>query len=587
MSSSSPPSKRRKLSTVDLETLVQLPPADFDREVEALENENLILALQLVKAKAAHEEAKAVEEKAKADAAIAEERAKIVKERAKSQDLKAEVEEIKQKLLENDFRSAVRIGTRSERAKRFNDLVPGNDDGGFTWKSPSPSAVLAAWKNVKESVPVSTTFSNENSDLHPVFHSILEKTTESLRLQLSIKERPTSLYNPCLIPDIVIGERSTSIFSWADVHILFELKLPGVVFAHAVSETIDYVDEALAHRKSAQRTVVGIASDFNHIQTITAVDKFTSEALARSEVLELFPAGWESREHPTPGYELLCHALMIPLPRSKLIRINNLSVVVVGTLQAADDIAAYVVNSPLNGRPVAVKVAYSKMAIGVMRCFEKPNYETLSSITALDCYMVKRLDQLDVENGYAMELANPLIRWFEMQAQGAVDKVAVANTGVKPHLRHVFHGLRTLHAHSWSHRDVRPANIVIIDGTARLIDWATAARHDRPVSCLFDQGHGDPFAPNDISKFGCHGAKLDLVGLGFVALFFGSAEVDQKRCIDSRSREQYMSDLVLTCGSGFPTDLATIGARLVHEVEQTASRPLTDDDYDRWESWFA
>jgi hypothetical protein len=372
------------------------------------------------------------------------------------------------------------------------------------------------------------------------------------------------------------------------VQILFELKLPSGNLYEAIAESLEYLDAAVTHRPVMETSRVAIASNFQVIQSFFTPSKLVKDDLVRSGYKMLFPEKWSDLEEPTDGFKMLCHALSIRLPASRKVIINGKRHSIRGTMQENLEAAVYIVEPDCEAPPIVVKVALGKRATGIMLSFEKSTVEAVAAIEELEPYAVKLLPEYEVQNGFAMEMGESLILWYqELVSEDSrksipVGAVAIANADIKPHLHHLFRGLRVLHKYGWCHRDIRPANLVLVHGMAKLIDWATAARKEDPVDRLFSQGYGDPFAHEDVGRFGQSGEKLDFIGLGFVALFFGSSAEEQKLCADVTSRRNY----IRTLAEEYPQrakDLAVIGAYLIEQIEETGQAALTEEDCDCFE----
>lgn len=66
--------------------------------------------------------------------------------------------------------------------------------------------------------------------------------------------------------------------------------------------------------------------------------------------------------------------------------------------------------------------------------------------------------------------------WVAACTAGAADAAAVRFAAADDMTRRVLDALSAAHAVGWLHCDVRPANIVIVDDCAMLIDWGISAR---------------------------------------------------------------------------------------------------------------
>ena len=197
-------------------------------------------------------------------------------------------------------------------------------------------------------------------------------------------------------------------------------------------------------------------------------------------------------------------------------------------------------------------------------------------------FVVPVLEEFKVESGFAMEVGEPLIRWIELNVAGK-KKHDVVLPQLKVFLKQVFHGLALLHYNNWSHFDIRPANIVIFNGTARLIDWLTANPCDYHQSWRIQQGETCYFWPKNYEMFIKDGKKWDLISFGYTTIALALGEIEAKKVFEDFDSRQIF---VQQCVEGrIKNSLAVIGAKIVHMVEHKVG-PLLGTDYDEFLSLF-
>lgn len=313
----------------------------------------------------------------------------------------------------------------------------------------------------------------------------------------------------------------------------------------------------------------------------------TIENVQRSnnEEEELFSPGWRKKSQPTAGFRLLCHALALPIPSSKFVKINGHPYPVRGTLIESAALSVYALDHPDVGQ-IIVKIPNVKQSWPCVIA-DRKGYRRLYDIMPLRPYLVKPFLDLKVEKGgFAMERGVLLVSLLEMAVQEANDQtetdyIAVVDRFMRPHMLHLLHGIRTLHSHGWTHRDIRPANLLVVDGTTRLIDWEFSLPVNYNEDLTHDQGIHNPFSPDDddVRVTNNDHVKRDFLGFGHTCICLGSSQINQNRCADNGDRRSYIGEL-LVANDEF---LAMIGAKIVNDVLQSGCNPVSSATVDYWE----
>jgi serine/threonine protein kinase len=173
-----------------------------------------------------------------------------------------------------------------------------------------------------------------------------------------------------------------------------------------------------------------------------------------------------------------------------------------------------------------------------------------------------------------MAEAEPFLSWIEVKR----DQLKTEQNGnlelnllnsVRPLLAQLIRGLACLHENGWVHLDVRPSNMVLLDGTARYIDWLTAVPADQVENFgTMKQGHEDPFWPTDQSVFISDPQKWDWYGFGYSIMFMGLTNSQRVDVMDVQRRDQVVSTIAMDS-----TTMASIGAKIIEHI-QTNDRPV-------------
>ena len=483
------------------------------------------------------------------------------------------------------------------------------NDAGMSWSKPSSDLIEKAWATVKQSsinnevdsIPADvSSLKPEDGKVHPAFLKLV-KTISSI-----LPHNPRNfllrhrIFHPLYVPDIVITRFGISSCSWFDAYCCIELKTTDSKISDAVVQCWDY---CYASHKCMKVDVLsnsrlGIASNLNSITVMHIPHELLETQISPN--FSLFPPDWIDSVSPTKGFELLCHALVLPIPSERHIRVffvktsSTVPLIVNKTLYQNDDCVVSKVN--ISGKDFVVKEAVGKYSKGIIASFELRNYKEISRISGFESYMVPLRPEFEVPHGFVMEYVGEIIEtWIEIRGFASDD---ARDAALKPVLLHLFRGLKLLHSNDWYHMDVRPGNIVVADkavvngtvedGTvadgaaARLIDWATAIQTPRLVqdgSRLFMQGQEDPFWPDEpLDKMLMYPGKWDLVGFGLVICYLTSSRIERADIFTDLSTR---SKTIQKRAAESPSQLFTIGAR-IYKHGSDLGVPI---DYDLIEKW--
>ena len=297
-----------------------------------------------------------------------------------------------------------------------------------------------------------------------------------------------------------------------------ELKLPTVKLSEAIAQAFEYLVNCIENQqeKTDDVEILAFGSNFREIEFFLSGKRISQSH--RTDPLELFPEKWVTLEEPTVGFQLLCHVMNKPLPNSKFIKIDGTLVQVVGTLLERDGVGVYVCQH-LN-KQIAVKVALSKRLKGVICFMEKEKLAEILKLEGMAQFVVPLLGDITVEGGFAMPLGQSLVDTAEQCREEHKEEEEALMSFIGGHAIRLLRGLECLHNHGWCHRDIRPANFVLLDGNACLIDWATAKplTSCRGESYAYMQGMDEPFWPDPYQSYFQDGRKWDLLCFGYSML---------------------------------------------------------------------
>jgi serine/threonine protein kinase len=239
--------------------------------------------------------------------------------------------------------------------------------------------------------------------------------------------------------------------------------------------------------------------------------------------------------------------------------------------------AVHVINVNDEKEKVAVKVSNGNFDIVIVMSFEHAKYEVISRIDGISPFIIRLRSEFAVSNGFVMNCADETLPTWISSFKAATnppfrnyhEDEPQLKLLLKPMFLNVLRGLKLLHQNNWYHMDVRPGNIVIYGGTARLIDWATASNESAPRELEFFQGHSDPFWPDPDKIPGIlkQKAKWDLIGFGLVISFLCLTE-ENRELIFVRSGSR--TEALQTYCSDYPAhSLVKVGCDIFNHCMNT------------------
>ena len=145
---------------------------------------------------------------------------------------------------------------------------------------------------------------------------------------------------------------------------------------------------------------------------------------------------------------------------------------------------------------------------------------------------------------------------------------------LKKHVKHLYKGIRILHALNLFHMDLRASNYLVFGGMARIIDWQTLISGSANVIMFpFHQGQLDAFWPanpedfNSPSRF----AHWDLVHFAHSIFFLASRDDAEKGAFvqGPETRDALISSFAVQ--PNVDGDLRVISAKILALVNQAVS----------------
>ena len=449
----------------------------------------------------------------------------------------------------------------------------------FGWSPPSVETIQALWKSTKQLVP-SDVFGRENEEMHPACLQIFETIANALQPQIGFLLRK-KLSDPEFEPDLVGFRRGLSNCTWTDIRMIAEFKLcTSKEKKNGITESFDYLIASMGSLPSLDtgpvEPRVSLYSDFRSILALVARMKNCLD-VTRSEHLVLFPDGWRELSEPTDGFKLLCHAIKVPMPVPVTVSVDRHLCSSTGTLYVNSQIGIFIVE--VNTELLAVKVGLDRYGFGMVE-MERNNISNIMQLDRMCNYMVPMTEQA-VRYGFAMPLAEPLSAWIDRQQKELKNEIQEAVTEkaltqrCTPIFQQLLEGIHCLHRHGFCHLDIRPGNLMMFEGTGRLIDWTTVKRIEKAKSDsigFFRQGHLDAFWPDPTgTKLDESPVRWDLYGLAYSIAYLGANLLEKGQLSDFDTRDAQLEEFR---GKAVDSDsIKALGAHLVKVLKEE-----TDDD---------
>jgi hypothetical protein len=255
--------------------------------------------------------------------------------------------------------------------------------------------------------------------------------------------------------------------SWNDCIIPIEVKTPknentnaGKHQAHeylaAAYRALGRVDEPSPLGNTPR---ISVFTDMAHVVVYHWVGGDILKAI-RSGVLDLFPTGWKQQDSPTLGFQWLCHALTVPMPKVANVRIGEQSVPVVSELYRTHSIT--VNRLRWNGEDCVVKIANERTgyAVAVLRK-EMALVRTLMELKGFGEGLAELyVSDVYVRTGIMMKFATPIEIFVTDLASGGSLGYADAEQVVGM-LRNLFRSLLILHREHGVGRLSATQNLII------------------------------------------------------------------------------------------------------------------------------
>jgi hypothetical protein len=381
----------------------------------------------------------------------------------------------------------------------------------FPWRTVPHNTLIRLWKHITGHMNQQwTDKSDEDSIIHPIMLYVLDYLRTELEVNVIFHNRP-SIGN--VFPDFVGTSPNVVRPSWHDSIFVGEMKVASQTkMKEAVGEAIKY---SLTDFKIGETEKVVFGSNLLSIQFAHLCPNLVD--LVLTEMVPLFPNGWRQLEKPTRGFALLCQMLYFPLPQIKFVVIGGSRVPVSSILYETADLGIYVV--PIHGNHLIAKVGVTKITSSMIKYVEPAKHEAVSGIPGMSEYMVPIRRDYEVTDGFLMEQATPITEW-----KGDLQSAMLQ----------IFQGLKIMHGSNFYHLDIRPSNIMIYNGTARLIDWVTCVNQQNLTPSTLMQGHKDYFWPSDPDAYRNRPALWDILGFAYTFFFLESDLESRTRFYENR-----------------------------------------------------
>ena len=497
--------------------------------------------------------------------------------------------DLDQKTILHDLRSGT-ISARFNALKKHSQIRPSM----FPWSPADRTQVNAAWSALRSNTAIRKIdrSKKERDVIHPALKIVFKRILGNLKLQSKVKfQHECRLEDPLLIPDFVGGPALSSQFGWSESYVAVASKIKWEDYKQGAADAAEYLSHIVEKISETEffRDRVGVFTDFSTVEFFYCEDGDLAK-MTRSRRFELFPPAWWKKKRPTVGFRLLCDAISVPMPKHlPQVTIDGIQWTIDRTLFDSNEIAVYALKK-IDGSQFAVKVAKSRQSCsaGLLKS-EWRKIQDFYSMEAFKEYMLAPMPEFDVDRGFAMELGSSFMadyqQRFEEAAETNADTTEITWDILKPHACRILQAIELLNAKGFMHGDIRPRNLIMLDGKVRLIDWVTAVKFEEWPHSL-RQGYEDPFWPDSIQA---GDAQLwDLYCLGYTFLYMAVSKAERQAFANAEKR----ADLVAEYSSKTIRSIACACARLITHLNGLAvasanNTKLKADDFVQFRRLFS
>lgn len=353
--------------------------------------------------------------------------------------------------------------------------------------------IISAWNTIVANLHILGEGTNEKGQVHPFIKFTLETIKQSFDLSNINFHLDKRLRNPNLSPDFIISSSNIAQPSWLDCLSFLECKAVGTPESEGGGQSISYMVNLLFPNNDDLNFSQIPNYTFVSSTTGRSIQFFIMEKLKKqfkkyyTSNLNLFHTECELGA-PADGFKLLCVILCF-LAKSKKsldkLEINGTEYDILETFQKSEPIVVGLIYVNQDEGMCVAKCSLNKNKNGLFlirkeaqfyKILKNSNVKTLqlSSISSANNLVFKDVGLCDLKS-WCNDLlySNSELSLDEKFKQFVICFVKV------------FDEIEKLHQFGYTHSDIRPANVLILeDNCPCLIDFVTATPHGTTLDWL-------------------------------------------------------------------------------------------------------
>lgn len=430
---------------------------------------------------------------------IAEESKKIAEE-SKKRSLEYQKEALNEKRLRSEAESMLSLKNLSDfKTRTFSQIYVSFinssekiSQSNFILPQINSSKLKTAWNNILSKINTYEEGKDEKKNVHPLVKEAINAILEEFCLANIKFHYESKLHNPSFVPDFTFTSSTIAEPSWQDCLSFIECKSVSVSFKEGGGQAISYLFNMLIPNAVVPSEIpefaFSVATTGRKIQIFATKKHDNIIKKFHTPIFDLFDANC-SFGNPSDGFLHLCQFVSYlsnsPMPDCRVF-INGSEYDIIKTFQKSESMVVGLVDfGTNNGGKCVVKCALKNSKLAKAAIWKEAlMYKILknSPIKTLTQSQKSNFNHLVFEDVGSDDLR----AWCYQLLYD--DQVIISDdekfrSFVQCFIK-IFDEIRVLHNFGYTHADIRPENIVILDAeeTPCLIDFVTVTKHGEMIN---------------------------------------------------------------------------------------------------------
>lgn len=352
--------------------------------------------------------------------------------------------------------------------------------------------LVSIWDNLIANMDFFNDGKDEKNEVHILIKIGIENIIKNLELNGIKYHYEARLQNPCFTPDFSLTSSVIAAPAWTDCLAFVECKSTNIEISQGAGQAISYLAHLLVPDSGeiiADREMLfSVATNGRNIQFFAFKKEEGEFKKYYSPSIDLFDKN-KTRGNPSKGFELLCR-FMAFLASSSIstnsllidgIRYNILKTyqktgpIIVGQIDLGGEERICVAKYPVKNNKYGTHLIYQEALVYNMLKESPVKTLKLSSKSNFKQLIFKEVGKGDLRSwGYELLYLNEN---FDEKSID-INIISMKYNKIIGCFIEVFDQLKMLHDFGYTHCDVRPANIIILEGDKPcLIDLVTVTKH--------------------------------------------------------------------------------------------------------------